>query len=125
MKITEITILRAVAFYTFMYCLAFLQCDHSASLPSAPSMFVTTNPLKIRYNIYAGAAPVLTGSFINTAGSGQREIHAHHTKLHSGAVRRGSARWRADRPAAADLGHVGHYLHLYTIMKYNSVLASL
>ena len=50
---------------------------------------------------------------------------AHHTKLHSGAVRRGSARWRADRPAAADLGHVGHYLHLYTIMKYNSVLASL
>ena len=53
-----------------MYCLAFLQCDHSASLPSAPSMFVTTDPLKIRYNIYAGAAPVLTGSFINTAGSG-------------------------------------------------------
>ena len=46
-------------------------------------------------------------------------------KLHSGAVRRGSARWRADRPAAADLGHVGQYLHLYTIMKYNSVLASL
>ena len=56
-----------------MYCLAFLQCDHSASLPSAPSMFVTTNPLKIRYNIYAGAAPVLTGSFINTAGSGRSQ----------------------------------------------------
>ena len=50
---------------------------------------------------------------------------SHHTKLHSGAVRRGSARWRADRPAAADLGHVGNYLHLYTIVKYNSVLASL